>query len=283
MIAVYLRSQKRNQEYAELSVSNTVLIFLFIVPLASLFREKGMIVAHYAAPALSALIGLFLFRVRLLNRSALPDMRERNIMLKIAFISMINDGLSHLLYLLDVFVLGIVDPQETVLASYKVATMIPSAIVFIPAALVTYLYPYFAEHQQDHTWCRKHYLAVLRWFGTFNLLLSATLVFAAPLLLQLLYGTEYLDAVPVFRILSVNYFFSGTFRIISGNLLVTQRKLKFNLFVAIVSSSVNIIGDFFFIQWWGSVGAAFATLLVVLVSSGLSTSYLLYVFSTEYK
>ena len=92
-----------------------------------------------------------------------------------------------------------------------------------------------------------------------------------------------MDAVPVFRLLSVNYFFSGTFRILSGNLLVTQRKLKFNLLVAIISSSANIAADFFFIQWWGSIGAALATVLVVLVSSVFSTTYLIYTFRQKAK
>ena len=64
----------------------------------------------------------------------------------------------------------------------------------------------------------------------------------------------------------------------SGNLLVTQRKLKFNLFVAIVSSLTNVIANFFFIQWWGAIGAAIATVLVVLVSSVLSTTYLIITF-----
>ena len=93
-----------------------------------------------------------------------------------------------------------------------------------------------------------------------------------------MFGAQYLDAVPVFRILSLNYFISGTFRILSGNLLVTQRKLKFNLFVAVVSSAVNIIANFLFIQWWGAIGAAIATVLVVVISSILSTTYLIITF-----
>ena len=84
-------------------------------------------------------------------------------------------------------------------------------------------------------------------------------------------GEEYIDAVPVFRLLSINYFISGTFRIVSGNLLVTQRRLKFNLLIAIVSTVTNIIADYFFIQWWGSMGAAYATVLVVVISSVMST------------
>ena len=275
----YLRAQKRNQEYAKLQVINTVLVFIVSAGCAFLFREMGMVVGHYVAYIVAYLVGLLVFHVHLINKKA-GDLAEedKKPLLKISFISMLNNGLSQLMYLLDVFVLGIVDPQETILASYKVATMIPAALTFIPLSLITYLYPYFAEHKDDGKWCMNRYKQILLGLGGFNLVLSAVLFVATPLIIRILFGEQYLDAVPIFRLLAVNYFFSGTFRILSGNLLVTQRKLKFNLFVAIVSSLTNAVADYFFIQWWGSMGAALATVLVVLISSVLSTTYLIYTF-----
>lgn len=274
----YLRAQKRNQEFAKLQVVNTVFVSVVSAGFAFLFREMGMVIGHYVAYIVAYLVGLCAFHVHLIKRDTREIGKDKNILLKISFISMLNNGLSQLMYLLDVFVLGIVDPQETILASYKVATMIPTALTFVPYSLITYLYPYFAEHKDDGTWCLNRYKQALIGLGAFNLLLSGILFAGAPLIIRLLFGEQYLDAVPVFRILSVNYFFSGTFRILSGNLLVTQRKLKFNLFVAIVSSLTNVVADYFFIQWWGSVGAALATVLVVLVSSILSTTYLIHTF-----
>ena len=73
------------------------------------------------------------------------------------------------------------------------------------------------------------------------------------------------------------YFFTSTFRIISGNLLVTQRKLGFNLAVNIISGSVNILGNLILIPHYSSVGAAITTLIVVIISSILSTTYYVYI------
>ncbi len=278
MTSTFLRTQKENKQYARLSVINTAMVFLFSATLAFVIREMGMVIGHYAAYIGTYLIGLVFFHVHLFNRDAVELGDEKKPLLKISFISMLNNGLSQLMYLLDVFVLGIVDPQETVLASYKVATMIPSALTFIPLSLVIYLYPYFAEHKEDGKWCIKRYKQILLGLGAFNLVLSVTLAVGAPLIVQILFGEQYLDAVPVFRLLAINYFFSGTFRVLSGNLLVTQRKLKFNLYVAIISSLTNAVADYLFIQWWGSMGAAFATVLVVLLTSILNTTYLIYTF-----
>lgn len=90
-----------------------------------------------------------------------------------------------------------------------------------------------------------------------------------------------MDALSIFRLLSVNFFVSGTFRILSGNLLVTQRKLKFNFLVAVVSSCVNVAANFLFINWWGAMGAALATVLVVLLTSVANTVYLVYTFKKK--
>ena len=277
LMTMYLRSQKRNQEYAKLQVSHTALVFLVSALCAFLFRQMGLVIGHYVAYIAVCMFGMTAYHIHLFQKTKADIGADRNPLLKLAFITMVNNGLSQLMYLLDVFVLGIVDPQETVLASYKVATMIPSALTFIPVVLITYLYPYFAEHKDDGKWCLQHYRQIVTGLGAFNLLISGILFLGAPLIVRIIFGEQYLDAVPVFRVLAVNYFFSGTFRTLSGNLLVTQRKLKFNLFVAVVSSLTNIIADYFFISWWGSLGAAYATLLVVLVSSILSTSYLVYI------
>lgn len=286
LISSYLRAEKRNKDFSQLTVINTLAMLVFAVPGAILLREKGMVLAHYGAYLVTALVGVWKIRNDLKESCKVParlSAGERKGILSISFTSMCNNGLSQLLYLLDIFVLGVVAAEESVLASYKIATTIPSALVFIPMSLVTYIYPHFAEHRLDADWCLKRYRQLVLWMGLLNAVISIGMFVAAPLVIYILYGAQYMDSVVVFRILALNYFFSGTFRILSGNLLVTQRKLKFNLLEALVSGGVNIVADWFFIQWWGSVGAALATLLVVMVSSIMSTTYLVYTLKKQKK
>ncbi len=278
LTTAYLRSQKRNKDFATINVINTIAVFAISAVGAFIFREKGMVLGYYAAFIITALLGFFMMKVRLVSKASPLDKDNIKALRSIAFVSMCNTGLSQLMYLLDVFVLGIVDPQETILASYKVATIIPSALTFVPHAFITYVYPYFAQHRNDGKWCLKHYKQVVLGLGALNIVISGTLFAFAPLIIRLMFGEEYMDALPIFRLLAVNYCISGTFRILSGNLLVTQRKLKFNLIVAIISSGINIIADFIFINLWGAMGAALATVLVVLITSIANTVYLVYTF-----
>lgn len=276
---VCLRAQKRNQDFSRISMLNTVLHLLFSVIGAFAFREKGLVLGYYASYLLSSAICIFKMKICPFDSGRVElEQKERKAMLSISVVSACTNGLSQVMYLLDLFVLGIVAAEETVLASYRVGTIIPSALSFIPTALAIYLYPYFAEHRNDAAWCLRTYQKTVLAFGAFNLLLSGFLVFAAPLVIRIVYGSQYADVVPIFRLLALNYFFSATFRTLAGNLLTTQRKLKFNLLVGVIASVTNVAADFFFIQWWGSMGAALATVLVTLLSGALYTAYLFHVF-----
>ena len=281
MASCYLRGQKRNQEMARMLIFSTLAGAAASCIGALVFREVGLIIGQYVAQTCTLILVIYALKVRYLRTGKAEIGADRKVLLKISFISMLNNGMSQLLLLLDVFVLGIVDPQETILASYKIATVIPSALAFIPSCAVIYIYPYFAEHRLDKDWCLKRYKQVVIGMGGMNLLISAGLFLLAPFVIRLFFGEQYLDAVPVFRVLAVNYFFAGTFRTISGNLLVAQRKLKFNLYVGILTSCVNIVADYFFIQWWGALGAAYATLMVVVLDSILSTGYLVMIYKRK--
>jgi O-antigen/teichoic acid export membrane protein len=192
---------------------------------------------------------------------------------------MANNATGHLIYILDIFIIGILISNETVIASYKVATIIPNALIFIPSSLMVYLYPYFAEKNCNKIWVRENYFKIIKYFGVFNIFLSGILIILAPFIIKLLFGTQYLDAVLSFRILTLGYLISATFRKVSGNLLVTQRKLKFNFLLGIFEGIVNLIGNVVLVSLYGSIGAAIASLIVVILSSILSVRYFVKVVS----
>ncbi|CEO30658.1 oligosaccharide flippase family protein [Paraclostridium sordellii] len=275
MQSSYLRANKYTIEFSKISMLNTFYVFVFSIIGAYLFEETGLVFGRYLAYFITIIYG-----VKLINKDIDSnvefdvDCKIKKEMQKISFISMINSGLSQVLYLLDVFIIGLVVPDQSIIASYKVGTMIPSALSFIPMSLVTYIYPYFAHHHNDRKWCLKKYKSITCWFGLFNLIFSIVLLIFAPMIIRVLFGIQYSDAIIPFRILTISYFFSGTFRVIAGNILVTQKQLKFNMFVAVFSGIINVLADYYFIKMWGSNGAALATLIVVLLTSILNVLYL---------
>lgn len=273
---IYLRSSLRNRDFAYLNSIHTVLLALWSVIGAMLLAARGLILGRYLAYIVTIIIATKYFKLPGIITRKTGAAFDKLALFKISIISMLNNGLSELMYFLDILILGLVLADESVIASYKVATVIPNAAIFLPGAIVTCIYPYFAAHREDKAWTKKHYRDVVLATGLINLFLSAGMIIFANPIVSLIYGDQYLDAVICFRILVAGYFFAGTFKIISGNLLVTQRKLTFNLVLNIACGLVNLIGNALLIPRYGSVGAAVATFLVTFLSSVFSTSYYIY-------
>ena len=81
----------------------------------------------------------------------------------------------------------------------------------------------------------------------------------------------------------VSYFFSGSFRVLFGNILFIIHKVKVNLIIGIIDALANIVLDIVLIRKWGSVGAAYATLIITILSSLLSGIYLFSYFAKAKK
>lgn len=275
---VYLRTELRNADYAYANTFATAATFVLSVALALTIQAKGLIFAQYITFVATAVLLRKRFGVPLSAKSTISA-EDRRSLIGIGGISMVNNGLSSLMYYLDIFVLGLVVANENVIAAYKVATTIPTALEFIPASVVTYIYPYFSRNRNNKPWLLSNYKKLVLSLGGVNLLITAVLYVLAPFLINLLFGKQYMDSISPFRILVVSYFFAGTFRVISGNLLVTQRKLKFNTIVAVFSSAMNTVMNVFFINAWQSNGAALATLTTAVVTGILNTAYLLRTFN----
>lgn len=275
MAIVYLRVERFNKRYSFLSTVNTMAALLFSLTGAYLFQAKGLVAGKYLTYLSTFIIALLLFHIPFRNEGEIQ--REDKVdLLKISIISMLNNGLSQILYLTDVFVIGMVLTNEIDIATYKVATQIPTALSFIPASIVIYIYPYFAGNRDNKGWCLHRFKQLLVSFGTFNALISIILVVFAPQIIDMVFGNQYMDAVSPFRVLSASYFFSGTFRVIAGNLLVTQRRLLFNTFEGVFMGIINVFTDYFLISKFGIIGASYSTITIMVLSGIICTGYFLY-------
>lgn len=273
---MFFRINLQNRQFAISSTLNSVAVLVFSCAFALLLKAPGLVVAGYASHLFTALLINRVFHVPLRTEKVCLEASEKKTVFSIASISMVNNGLSHLMYLLDIFVIGQILADSEVIASYKVATNIPTALQFIPTALLIFAYPHFAKNKDNKAWVLRNYKQIVVWFGLFNAAIAAALFVIARPLISFVFGVQYLDAVMPFRILCVSYFFSATFRAVSGALLVTQRQLKFNLFLSIFAGFLNTVLNIIMIQAMQANGAAVATLITTAVCGIVSTFYFVF-------
>lgn len=275
-ISVVLRTKRMNKEFALIQNFNVFTYFILSMLGAYKFGIFGVIIGRYMSFITTCIIEMLILkniRLEIFNKIRI-DRSIKNEILKYSFICSASNSISQLLYLLDIFFIGLIIANESSIASYQVATLIPNALLFIPMNLMMFIYPYMAERREDKEWIKEKYFKLLKYLGVTNILIGIMLFLFAPLIIEVIWGQDYLDSIIPFRILSLSYVISATLRIPAGNILSMIRKVKVNLWISIISGISNIILDVLLISIWGSAGAAIATILVVIISSIIAVSYL---------
>lgn len=278
-VEVYQINFRIRVDNKRFSVFNTIVSGILLVSSiigAIINGILGVIIAQYVAYIIILIIGNRISKepiYKIINNYTLNKVDKKEF-LKVSLISCFSNGISELLYNIDIIIIGYFLVSRDIIATYKTATIIPFALNSIPLTLVTYIYPEYASHKDNLKWIKKEYKKLLLRFGMFNLFLSGILMIFAKYIVEILFGQAYLEAIPIFRILAIGYFFAGTFRIISGNVLLMLRQVKFNFYVSIFSGILNIILNILLIPMWGSIGAAYATISVYITTSIISTTYL---------
>lgn len=275
-ILVYFRTKRNNQTFAFLSSVNTVAYLLFGGLGAYLFGIGGTIAGRYIAYIITTVIGLFKANS---NSDYFNNIRIGDNLKKEIWFYAIKNGsssaLNSVVYLLDVAMITYLISNAEVVASYKLASIIPESLIFIPQAVVVTILPYYAHNKDDKVWLQE---TTKRLFGLmlcFNMVMCIALLLGAPLIITVLWGSNYLDSVPYFRVLSLSLFFLSSFRLFSTNILAVFRKTTFNLVVSIVTAISDILLDYFLVLKYGAIGAAWATVIVVFIASCISFPYLI--------
>lgn len=267
MIQIYLRINLKNKEMAKISNLNIFFNLIGMLLGSYVYGVIGLVVGKYIGNLISIFNCLKYLKIIYLNNVLKISQELKKEIIKFSIVAVFNNGISQLLYIIDIFLLGIIIPDKNIIASYKTATLIPFALNFIPLSIMTYLYPYIAKNIENKIILRKYLKQLLIYLGGINLIISIGLILFSHLIITIIFGKNYLDSKNVFIILSIGYFIAGTFRIPFGNMLAAMGKLKYNFYITLFSGGLNIMLDIIFIKKYGSIGAAIATVSIFIFSS----------------
>lgn len=278
LLLTILRCESRISEYARILNYNTVLMAVFTC-IGAFWGIWGILAGRYLALFLS-LVHILLYTRKEIQciKSAFPITKnDKKSLWHYSLFTGASAVLNQVMYVLDITMIAAMLSNATDIAVYKVATLIPTALSFIPNSIITAILPKIIFHKNDRIWLQKNIKKAISGMFVFNLCLCIILVIFAPLIISLVSGTQYLPAVPAFRILVAGYFFSGTFRSLSVNILAGLRYVNYNLFISVSSIFCDVIFNWYMINRYGMVGAAYATFSVIIITTLLSVSYLFWI------
>lgn len=266
-----------NKFYSLYTILNTVLMTGALIIGALIWNIKGIFIISYFAIILTILFGwLHYLKNNNFSESIKISLnkKEKQQYNSFSLVSICSNALSHIVFLIDVFLIGIIIKDMDILASFKSATLIPFGLLFIPQTIMTFIYPYFAKNNTNYVWVRGNYIKLILGSIILNLLITILLILTAPWVINTIFGSQYLDSIPIYRLLCIGYFISSSFRSPSGSILSSLGKVKVNLYISIVVGLFNIILDIIMISSYGSVGAAWSTIIVFIISAIMGNYYL---------
>ena len=273
------RIHDNNIMYSRLNVVYSITVVAGNILFTRLWGVAGLIAATYTANLVVVLMSSSNLKKKgFFDSLKYREPLERNYrkeITKYAVLCAVTNFTSAILVLLDVTCLDMVLEDPAVLADYKVASTIPAACLFIPSALITYFYPkivhnYSAEPDAFYGFIKK----MTAMFTAVNGVILVGLLLFAPLIVYIFYGEKYMNVVPIFRMLSLNFFIFGSTRKLFGNVIAAMKKSEVNLVFSLLTGIINIVLNLLLIPVYGSIGAAIATVCVSLIIGLASGSYL---------
>lgn len=272
----YIRSQLNNKLYAKMGVIQTLAVFAASLPLAYIWGIYGVVFVRYFAMALVILIG-FRFVSADLPVSIIPSKvaaDEYRLFWKVSLSMMMANLFSMIMPINEMFLINNYIRDEIVSANYKVAILIPSQIVFLTSSVVIYLFPKLAQMADVLEDALKKTVKVGGLLFGIIVIICTIGYIVSPLIIRLVYGEKYIDAIQLSKIYWIVYGINAGFRMLPMNVLPAIGSTIFNSFVSIISCIAHVIILRVFIVSYGIYGAPYSLIIIYIVSGCIYWFYL---------
>lgn len=268
-IPVILRTNFDNKRYGLLQIIITFINYFVLIIMSIILGLIGAIISQYIYYVVIIIFGIFLVKKYLekINLKGSLNKKEKKEFLKLSISSQINNTISGLLITVDTFLVGLLMANAESVALYKVGSAIPHALSFLPSCVVIYILPYFIKNNKNQTWLKEKFKTLMKYGLIGYGIISLILIIFSKLIFYILYGSKYYEAIPIYLVLVVSFFFSSAIKIPCSNIIYSLHKVNFNILVNIICIIINFVSNYIFITKFGSIGAAITTMIISIVSS----------------
>ena len=270
VFSAILRANGDNNKYSIYQVINTVSHYLVIVPMCLLFGLAGSIFSQYIYYLITVVCGVIFIRkyVKKKNVDKVPLLKsEKKEFIKYSIGAQTANITNTLLYTIDIFVIGQLVTVSHDLSIYKVATIIPNALSFLPVCLMIYLLPHYVSHSKDIDWIKKNNAKLFKYGFICYAAIALVLIICSKYIFLLLYGKDYVESTHAFIILVIGFIFNSTFKVPIGNIVSAFKHPEYNTIANIACLLCNLVLNYFFINKFGYIGAAITTTLINILAS----------------
>ncbi|MEG1497603.1 MAG: oligosaccharide flippase family protein [Clostridiales bacterium] len=267
-IQILLRACLENKKYSTISFIYAAIMVVLQISMAFLWQLKGIVIARYISLFACIFFGYVLIKnIKLMKSKAIIPHKNQIIqMLKFGIVMLAANSVSFLMQLNETFIIGQVLKDANALADYKIASYILTISLFLLQSVVIFIFPYFVKHADDKEWIWNKFKKIFLLNAAIMIPIHIILFLSAKLFIVIIFGENYINAVPLMRMLLVASLGHAIFRGITGNILAGIGEEKFNLRINIFFTVLHAIVDIIAIKLFGLNGAAIALTLVYFTS-----------------
>lgn len=269
----YLRSQKHNHKLASFVVSTNLILLIANVGGIYYAQLQGFVVSTYLSYVVIIILGISIFKLPNPFSLITQTINYRKFISYSLYVT-IGNAFSQMLFVLDIILLGYLIKDAKTIAIYKVATIIPFAINFIPGVVSSFFYPDFAKNANDKIYIKNLKTKVQKHMLMFSMIVSIILIVLAKPIIYIIFGAQYSQSVLPFQILSFGFWIVASFRNLNGNILAALGHAKFSMWLSVFIVIINLILTYFLIFKFGIIGAAIGVVVIYILAS-LIASYAL--------
>lgn len=168
---------------------------------------------------------------------------------------------------IDTLMLGLLQDDLEV-GIYNAAYRLTEGIYFLPSVILMVYFPRLARNEEF----KKLYHNLFKWLTVLGIFTSVVVYLSAPWIIKILYTDDFIQSVPVLKILAIAIFFVFIGHLTTQSLIALDKNKTYLVFTSL-GAAINVILNLMLIPSYGSLGAAWATSLtecLVLAGTGLA-------------
>ncbi len=268
-IKIYYRIYGLNKFFAYLEISHSILLLISGVVLTYFFDGLGYISALLISPLLISLY--LLLKHKILSKTGANNFskEEKSTFWKYGFFTSLGGLTSKLLFTIDILMIGFLINSEADVAHnvalYKVASIIPFSLLFIPSGFIQTDIIKLTQEYQNKTFLKKYIVNYMKVFAIVSIIIAFGLSFFSEFIMSM-FGSEYQSASNLIPVFSVGIIGAFVFRNLFGNLMDAIGWAKVSAITSSAALILDIILNYFLVGKYGIIGAAYSTSILLWVS-----------------
>lgn len=264
------RIYMKNKDFAIMNNVVNISGLLMMVVFSILWGLYGYLIAN----AISPFFSLFWFKKSSWKIHNVSLKSSSNEIWGFALHASVTALLSDAFFSADILLLNFFK-DESVVANYKVALLIPANITFLALSFMQSDYPTLAKNYRNKSFLTNYILNYYKVFIPISFLILICGCFLSSFIIRLFFGEQYTGNAFAFSLLLGTFCGSMLLRNLYGNLLAAVGLMKRNTFFSILSLILLAVFSYFLVPTSGVLGMA-VSLGITLTLVGLLMMFSFY-------